>query len=323
MPWRKLLFEPDSSRLLCWWRALVYLSVALTATFSLLLVGTTMVSFFSGTALTPARSAELMVSLLPYATISGFFLAAGWTLRTFENLPIETLGLQLRPVSLMRFCVTLVIGICLPILVIGFLLLLGKAEIHFTNIAASLWRHLGLLSLAALIYTIAEEIVVHGYIFQTLLRGIGALPALLLLAGATIAFYTLQNPPHSALPMMNIFLLVLLFGLLYLRSGTLWVPIGLSTGWSIGQLLFNSPAANTAPLQITLHGAQWIIGPTGDPMGGAAASAVLLAVIALVTHMKPGLALDSDWWKWRNLFTTQRTPPAWDFSIGADYYQFK
>ena len=325
MRWRTLFYEPKSDRLRCWWRAALYLCVASAATFALLLLLASVSSTLAHTPLLANRSQETIIAaLLQVATIAGFLFAAGWALRTLEQLPVETLGLHPRGMSGGLLLAGLLVGIGLPLLIAGLLSLTGQATLQWRPMSLSLWQHFGLLSLSALLFTVAEEVVVHGYLFQTMLRGIGAMAALLLVSALACTFFALQHPQNSPLQLVNTFLLVMLLGLLYLRSGSLWAPIGLSTGWSIGLLLCNySSSAGNMPLLVQITGPRWLTGSASDPMSGAAASLVLLIAIGLLTHMRYGLALDSQWWEWRHFFLSRRQPPAWDFTIGSAYYQFK
>jgi hypothetical protein len=113
-----------------------------------------------------------------------------------------------------------------------------------------------------------------------------------------------------------------------MRTGSLWLPIGLHAGWNFGQLLFNLPISGLrfsieVPLTITFTGPYWLHGGTFGLEGGVAASALLLGVVALLTYTRRGLAFESYWWEWRDFVTVPTTPANWDFSIGARHYQWK
>lgn len=96
-------------------------------------------------------------------------------------------------------------------------------------------RPSGFLALSSSIYffigvAVAEELLFRGFIFQRLLSGIGQWPAQLIIAG----FFLLTHMNNldltgsiRILASVNVFLASILFGLAYIRTQSLAMPIGL------------------------------------------------------------------------------------------------
>ncbi len=76
----------------------------------------------------------------------------------------------------------------------------------------------------------AEELLFRGFIFQRLMAGLGQLPAQLILAGYFLLTH-LNNPGMTGdvkiLAGINIFLASLMFGLAFIRTQSLAMPLGL------------------------------------------------------------------------------------------------
>lgn len=92
--------------------------------------------------------------------------------------------------------------------------------------AARLGPTLALLAAAA----VTEELLFRGFLFQRLIEGLGASFAQLLVAALFTLTHSEALPAHGAvryLALMNIFLASILFGLAYLRTRSLAMPLGL------------------------------------------------------------------------------------------------
>jgi len=92
----------------------------------------------------------------------------------------------------------------------------------FPAISSSIFQFFGV--------AIAEELLFRGFIFQRLLSGIGPWPAQLVMAGFFLLVH-INNPGMTdsirILAMANIFLASILFGLAFIRTQSLAMPLGL------------------------------------------------------------------------------------------------
>ena len=97
------------------------------------------------------------------------------------------------------------------------------------------WNPTGLSTLPSVVLlfagvAVAEELLFRGFIFQRLIAGLGEWPAQLILAGYFLLTH-LNNPGMTGdvkiLAGINIFLASILFGLAFIRTQSLAMPLGL------------------------------------------------------------------------------------------------
>jgi membrane protease YdiL (CAAX protease family) len=97
------------------------------------------------------------------------------------------------------------------------------------------WNPTGFSTLASVVLlfagvAVAEELLFRGFVFQRLIAGLGEWPAQLILAGYFLLTH-LNNPGMTGdvkiLAGINIFLASILFGLAFIRTKSLAMPLGL------------------------------------------------------------------------------------------------
>ncbi|MHB0934941.1 MAG: CPBP family intramembrane glutamic endopeptidase [Armatimonadota bacterium] len=325
MFWRNLWYDPTSNRLRSGWRVLAFLAMALLFFLLLALI----FSAFLPEELLANKDAGPYLEALIFqlAAIPALIAAGVWALRAFDRLPSRTLGISPEGKWLPQLLLGLAVGIGMIVLVMGVLWASGSATIRWQSVEKGALLLLAGSAVFMLLVGLAEELLFRGYLFQTLLRGIGPLLTLFFTSILFAAFH-LGNPNWTLLSLTNIFVFGVLFGLLYLRSGSLWLPIGLHAGWNFAQVLFHVPVSGSAipfptPFMVSLTGPRLIAGGDFGPEGGVVVSAVGLAVIALVTYCRCGFSFESRWWEWRGFTLTPDMPQNWDFSIGKRHYQWK
>ena len=79
-----------------------------------------------------------------------------------------------------------------------------------------------------------EELVYRGYILQTLASGLNLTWAILI-SSVYFGIEHLSNPNSSWMAALGIFFIALLFIYGFVRTGQLWLPIGLHIGWNFFQ----------------------------------------------------------------------------------------
>ncbi len=333
MTWRDLLYTA-TGRVRSGWRALIFMAIALPLANLLVAVfAVPLVSVGFKFAKTPLLDA-LVFGL---ATIPAFLGAGSWAAATFERFSSRTLGMPLDEPWLAKLLGGFLGGIVVILCFLALLRAVGLATFSGHIPTAREWSVLGFLALSLLVGSAGTILLAHGYAFQTLLRGVGITAALLI----SSAFFVLQPLLTSGDPTkylrhltgnpllyVTIFLTCLTLGMLYLRSGSLWLPIGLNAGWNFGLALFHLPLGMAqpivpTPLQATLTGDPRLIGSALGPESGALAALVQLLLLAGVMLAPRGLALATRWWEWRELLAPSSAPRAWDFSIGARQYQWR
>lgn len=325
MQWQRIWYVAHPGRLRCGWRVLAFLALALPLSIVLTILLALPVS---PTLQDPSKFPPYLLMFLVTLAVTVVFIVVGiWALRVLEHLPAHTLGLTMDRAGWRRLFLGVVAGMALIALTVTVLRFAGWAHLAWQPPTLQQALVLAAMAIGALLLALNEEVVFHGYVFQTLLRGIGPLGTLLLTATAFAGIH-LQNDHVGPLALVNILVTSLLFGMVYLRRGSLWPAIGMHAGWYFGQLCCHLPVSGNAvnfptPLVVTLTGPAWLTGGAFGLEGSSIASLVLLAALALVAYARQGLALASAWWEWRTLEADTACLLSWDFAIDDRYYQWK
>ncbi len=183
------------------------------------------------------------------------------------------------------------LGLLFPILLVGVLKLLGHASISrsqspLKQSRKALWL-LG-LALLSLFTGVAEEIVFRAMAAREFSLIVGW-PMAILIAGAYFGAVHLIGQVKTltvrkALSIMVSSIVVsFLFISMYVRSGTLWLPIGFHAAWNFSLvgilgLPMNTHAPEESMVQTTLAGPGWL---TGGAMGLEASGMALFAYALL------------------------------------------
>jgi hypothetical protein len=139
------------------------------------------------------------------------------------------------------------------------------------------------LALVLIVAAAAEELLLRGYPFQVLVEGVGAVLAVFLTSGL-FALIHLNNPRVSGLGLINIGLAGVLFAAAYLRTRSLWVPIGLHWGWNVAMgALFDLPVSGISfdvPVYDVLQRGPDLV--TGGAFGPEASLLITLYVLPTI-----------------------------------------
>lgn len=154
------------------------------------------------------------------------------------------------------------------------------------------WIVPGLLACAATAF--AEELVFRGFVFQRLVEGIGAWPGQLLMAAYFVLNHWGNPGMHGAtraIATINIFAASLLFGLAWLRTRSLALPVGLHFALNATQgvlLGFGvSGHASTGVLLPHLEGAAWWTGGAFGLEASVPGTIVVLLALVAVARWRP------------------------------------
>jgi membrane protease YdiL (CAAX protease family) len=140
-----------------------------------------------------------------------------------------------------------------------------------------------------LIVGFAEEMLLRGYPLRTLQRAAGPRFAVLI-TSVLFALMHVSNPHIGTAGYANIFLAGVWLGRACIVSESLWLPIGLHTGWN----LFLGPVwgfpvsgvIEPSVLHADCEGAEWLTGGMFGPEEGLAVTAVLAAAIVLLYNKR-------------------------------------
>ena len=218
------------------------------------------------------------VSLLATALAAGYLCA-----RVLEGLPWRSLGLTLHSGWLRDLLVGSAIGfaaivVAVAIAMLGGGLRLSLSDDGLSGTARSMIGSAGLLIVAAL----AEEALFRGYGLQTLARA--RLASLgVLLTCALFGFVHLSNP--NVVPgftMANTALAGVWLGVAYLRTRSLWFPLGVhwawnwALGWFFGLPVSGTKLVSHPLIEANDTGPFWLTGGTYGIEGGVACTIAML-----------------------------------------------
>lgn len=136
----------------------------------------------------------------------------------------------------------------------------------------------------------AEELSFRGYPFQRLAESLGPAGAVAVFAALFGAAH-LGNRAHTWISTFNTMLVGVTLAVAYLRTRSLWLPIGIHVSWNViqgyalgfpvsGILL---PAALVRP---QIHGADWLTGGSYGPEGSLPATGVIVMATAFLLLSK-------------------------------------
>ena len=291
---RKILFN-DFGRLRSGWRVLIFSGAFIAAL--LLLVTVLRVIYLAflefGPQFPPSSFVLQMiyrVSLLLAALGAGYLCA-----RLIEKLPWRSLGLTLHEGWFRDLLIGSVIGFVSLALAVGIAAAGKGLRFEINDVSAlSLARSMLGSAVMFIVAALAEEAIFRGYPLQTLMRP--QLVALgVVLTSLAFAFAHLGNP--NVLPIgtaTNTLLAGIWFAVAYVRTRSLWLPLGLHWAWNwalgafFGIPVSGATLVSSPLLKATDVGPEWLTGGDYGIEGGVAAT-VALAVSTIVIWRAPGL----------------------------------
>jgi len=228
------------------------------------------------------------------STFLAAFVTNAFTVRIFERLSLADLGLRWNPSSVRNLLWGLSGGMLSALIVLVPPILAGVAKLTPALDQPANWRSLVFVSTMLALGVVGEELLFRGYGFQLMLRHAGPfttiMPVSVLFAAAHSA-----NLNSSWLGLFNTFLWGFILGFAVLRSGDLWLAIGLHLGWNWTLPLFG---VNLSGFRMSVSGyvLEWKASPlwSGGDYGPEASILTLLMMPLL------GYAL------WRAPIETQR-----------------
>jgi hypothetical protein len=206
----------------------------------------------------------------------------------FERRSLGSVGVAFHPRWWRELGRGLGVGAAMLLLAVGLEGACGFAHFTFTP-HPMLWRG----SFSFVFFAVAatnEEVVFRGYPFQRLAESITPVGAI----AVTSAFFGLVhlgNPHRTWISTLNTALVGIPFCIAYLRTRSLWMPIGMHFIWNflLGFFLglpvsgLNVPAS---VLTARVRGPVWLTGGTYGPEGGLLAMGAILVVIVYLSFTK-------------------------------------
>jgi len=216
-------------------------------------------------------------------TFAAAAIANSVVLRIYERGRLADIGMHWNAASRRNLLIGFAGGAGASCLVLGVPLLVGIAEIRpDPEFPASPAAFL-FVSLVLLFGAVGEELLFRGYGFQVLVAGIGPFAAIL---PVSILFAVLHSGNDYATPLalVNTAGWGVILGVAFLRSGDLWLPIGLHFGWNWLLPIFGVSLSGFT-MNTVGYAMHWSVGDLWSggaygPEGGVLTSLVLIALAA-------------------------------------------
>jgi uncharacterized protein len=211
-------------------------------------------------------------------------LLAAWIFtRWIDKRPFVSIGFEIRNAG-RDLVAGLVLGLAMMSLVVLALWSFGFAERE--PLVGFSWTALAIAAVVMMTNTVTQEVLVRGYVQQTIQSYFGAASGVIFSA----LLFTLLHAPAikgAPLPAANLFAAGLLLSVAYVTTRNLWLPIGIHFGWNFLQgpvlgLTVSGQSVDCGWRLFRLHGAPLFTGGMFGPEGGLIAGAVTLLGVAAV-----------------------------------------
>jgi uncharacterized protein len=232
----------------------------------------------------PIIIAFIGAPLFVISTLGTFAAAAvanTLALRIYERGKLADIGLGWTAASRRNLSFGLLGGIGAGLVVVVIPLALGGADLEPVPNEHFNWPSLLFVSILLLFGAVGEEMLFRGYGFQVLVKGIGAFATILPVA-VLFGFAHSQNLNFGPLAFLNTILWGVVLGYAYLRSGDLWLPIGLHFGWNWALPLLGVNLSGFT-MNVTGYAMHWKVGErlsggAYGPEGGLLTTAVAIGL---------------------------------------------
>jgi membrane protease YdiL (CAAX protease family) len=201
--------------------------------------------------------------------------------RLFEHKPLGVVGLAFHPCWVKELCVGLGIGGIMMVSLGGAEALLGLARFARNPLPARAELAYGsCLFLILSITATNEELIFRGYPFQKLVESLGP-PGAVAVSSAFFGLAHLGNSHHTWISTVNTMLVGIPLSIAYLRTRSLWMPVGMHFTWNYVQgFVFGLPVSgytfSPSLLKVQVHGAAWLTGSEYGPEGGLLSTIVVV-----------------------------------------------
>ncbi len=278
----RLIYSPEERRLRAGWRLAVHsiltflLSLPFTVLLALVIV---MLRVLGQEQLLQGFTPALAIIAVPAVVLST------WIARRFiDRRSFQSLGFQVDR----RTLLDLGVGFAIPGLLFG-LIFVFDSSMGWLRLEAWRWQSDGVLATLAflglgLFVFIAvgfyEELLYRGYYLVNLQEGLNLGWAVALTSAAFAAGHLL-NPSASLTSTGGLLAAGLYLAYARIRSGSLWLPIGLHIGWNFFEgTIFGYPVSGLNAQGLLLQrveGPEWLTGGAFGPEAGG----ILLPVLAI------------------------------------------
>jgi hypothetical protein len=266
-----IFISPNESRFRAGWRLLIQtvIFLALTLCFGIL----TVIPYINRYGTNTSGVAFLVWGEVMQAvplTLSIFI-----SRRFIDRRSIGSLGLILERLAIKDMAIGIIITLGMMGLIYGVMSLLGWIRflgfVWEIDAPITVIRNFALMVFVFIMVAWSEELLSRGYHLQTITSGLGIFWGVIL-SSAIFGLLHLMNPNATLISAVGIFLAGLIFALGYLRTGQLWLPIGMHFGWNLFEgSVFGFPVSGLEVyklIQIQITGPEiWTGGKFGPEAG--------------------------------------------------------
>lgn len=258
-----------------------------------LLTGVVRAALVAG-ALLHLNSHHLIEELVYRVIYLGAALLAGWICNCWlEGLPWRALGLGFHSGWFRDLLVGSVFGGGTLVLAALVAFVAGGLSFAFAGgaLVASTVQSLCSTACLFIIAALFEEALFRGYPFQTLSRA-GLVWLAILLTSVLFGIIHWQNPDATVFSSANTALAGVWLGVAYLRTRSLWFPLGVHWAWNwvqgsiIGSPVSGMVFSHHPVLQMSAKGPVWLTGGSYGLEGGCACTIALVLSILLIWRTK-------------------------------------
>lgn len=305
----RIFFSPHEKRLRAGWRLLLHgmlaglllLALSLVVLLPLTAISAALAAFgeslglgpeltsWLGILLQPGPSASLLLVLSAVVSFPAFTLATWIARRQFDRRTFRSLGFEQRWMAGRD----LLAGFCIPGPLFG-LIFLAERAMGWIRVEGWILDTRSALEAAALIVGslivfalvgFYEELTFRGYYLVNLREGAG--PAWgVLLSSAAFALAHTGNPSASWASFAGLIAAGLFLAYAWIRTGQLWLPIGLHLGWNFFEgTVFGFAVSGVSPpgiLELAGAGPELISGGAFGPEAGLIVLPAMLLGVGLI-----------------------------------------
>ena len=165
------------------------------------------------------------------STFAAAAVANAILVRIYEHGQLSAVGLVWQETSTRELFTGMAAAAAGAVAIVAAALILQMAMFESAPRVENAWANLAFVALVLLFGAAGEEMLFHGYAFQILVRTLGQFATILPVA-VLFGLMHLSNRNVTALAVANTMAWGVLLGYAYVRTGALWLPIGLHFGWN-------------------------------------------------------------------------------------------
>jgi membrane protease YdiL (CAAX protease family) len=282
------IFLNDAGRLRSGWRVLLF-CLAFVAILLLLATGLRIWYALLHNFAPSIPHADFIANMIFRLTMLIAALGAGYfCARVLEGLPWRSLGLTFHTGWLRDLLIGCAIGFASLAVAVGIAATAGGLHFSFGGVGMALVRSLVGSALLLFGAALAEEALFRGYVLQTLSRAQLTLLGVLL---TSVPFATVHLHNPNVVPgvtFANTALAGIWLAAAYLRTRSLWFPLGVhwswnwALGWFFGLPISGIKLVSNSLLRGTDVGPAWLTGGDYGIEGGVACTAALIVFTLLI-----------------------------------------